>query len=252
MLIEADNLRRSYSSGETRYDALRGCSFAIAEGDFLAITGPSGSGKSTLMNILGLLDRPTEGRMSFCGRNTDGLSVKKRAEIRNREIGFVFQSYNLLQRHTAFENLELPMIYAGLGKNQRRERAKELLNMMGLSRRQASYPRQLSGGEQQRVAIARALANRPKLVLADEPTGALDSERGSQILSLFERINQAGHTIVMITHDDTVAAKSKRILRLHDGQITEDTTPAEISSSRPVEATQPLTTKTVFARGAGF
>lgn len=240
MLVEVNNLRRSYDSGETRYDALRGCSFTIAEGDFVAITGPSGSGKSTLMNILGLLDRPTEGHLLFCGKNADGLSVKKRAEIRNREIGFVFQSYNLLQRHTAFENVELPMIYAGLEKQQRRERVTDLLTKMGLSGHQSNYPRQLSGGEQQRVAIARALANRPKLILADEPTGALDSERGNQILSLFEQINQAGHTVVIITHDETVAAKSKRILRLRDGQIEKETSPVELDLSRSEKPLAPL------------
>ncbi|WP_282121223.1 ABC transporter ATP-binding protein [Ruegeria atlantica] len=239
MLVQAYNILRSYNSGEARQDALKGCSFSIDDGDFVAITGPSGSGKSTLMNILGLLDRPTEGQMSFCGKNVDELSVRKRAEIRNKEIGFVFQSYNLLQRHTAFENVELPMVYAGIGKNERRKRVFELLDTMDLKARHSNYPRELSGGEQQRVAIARALANHPKLVLADEPTGALDSERGNQILSLFQKINQGGHTVVIITHDDAIAARAKRILRLRDGQIIEDFRPNGADELDPLKPLAP-------------
>lgn len=222
MLIQADNIWRGYQSGAARLDALKDCSFTIEDGDFVAITGPSGSGKTTLMNILGLLDRPSGGVLRVDGQNTGKLSANARARLRNTGFGFVFQSYNLLPRLTALENIELPMIYAGVAAAARRARALALLEETGLQDRMAHFPHQLSGGEQQRIAIARALANRPRMLLADEPTGALDSRKGRQILASFQRINAAGQTVAMITHDETVAQHAKRVLRMKDGRITAD------------------------------
>ncbi|KIC15667.1 ABC transporter [Leisingera sp. ANG-DT] len=222
MLIEAENICRSYQNGDTRIEAVKNCSFTIREGEFLAITGPSGSGKSTLMSILGLLERPTSGAFRVSGQNTEGMAADTRAGLRNRTFGFVFQSYNLLPRLTAQENVELPMTYAGVRAAKRRERARDLLQKVGLENRRAHFPNQLSGGEQQRIAIARALANSPRLILADEPTGALDSEKGLQILGLFHELNQAGSTIAVITHDEDVACHTGRILRMKDGRIKSD------------------------------
>lgn len=222
MLLEADTISRSYNSGTARVEALKPCSLCIVEGEFVAIMGPSGSGKTTMMNILGLLDRPTRGALHVLGRHADTLSDAARAKIRNRDFGFVFQSYNLLARHTAFENVELPMIYAGVGRRERRIRVLEVLEEVGLSARQDHLPHQLSGGEQQRVAIARALVNGPSLILADEPTGALDTERGGRVLAMFQAINDAGRAIILITHDERVARHARRILRVRDGVILSD------------------------------
>ncbi|MBY6138505.1 ABC transporter ATP-binding protein [Leisingera daeponensis] len=222
MLIEAENICRSYRNGGSRIEAVKDCSFSVREGEFLAITGPSGSGKSTLMSILGLLERQTSGKFRIGGQDTGHMSADIRAGLRNQILGFVFQSYNLLPRLTAQENIELPMTYAGVRAATRRTRAVELLRKVGLEERQAHFPNQLSGGEQQRIAIARALANSPQLILADEPTGALDSEKGAQILDLFQEINKAGRTIVVITHDEDVACRADRILRMKDGCIIED------------------------------
>lgn len=222
MLIEADTISRSYNSGTARVEALKPCSLRIAQGEFLAIMGPSGSGKTTLMNILGLLDRPSKGALHVLGRRADTLTDAARARIRNRDFGFVFQSYNLLARHTAFENVELPMIYAGVRQRERRIRALEALEEVDLVAREGHLPHQLSGGEQQRVAIARALVNKPSLILADEPTGALDTEKGCQVLAMFQAINNAGRAIVLITHDERVARHTRRILRVQDGVILSD------------------------------
>lgn len=222
MLIQAENIVRSYNSGNARIDALKGCSLSIKKGEFVAIKGPSGSGKTTLMNILGLLDRPNSGSLKIQGRNTQTLPETARAEIRNLDIGFVFQSYNLLPRHTAFENVELPMIYAGIRTSERRKLTLKLLEDHGLVARSRHLPHQLSGGEQQRVAVARALSNRPKLVLADEPTGALDSKKGLRMLALFQEINAAGCAVVVITHDEKVASHAQRMLRMKDGEIVSD------------------------------
>ena len=222
MLVIAEGLSRSYSSGATRIDALKNCSFTIATGEFVAITGASGSGKTTLMNVLGLLDRPDAGSLALGGQRTEDLSAAQKARFRNREIGFVFQSYNLLPRHSAVENIELPMIYAGVRSSERRRRALRALEEVGLENRGGHMPHQLSGGEQQRVAVARALVNEPKLVLADEPTGALDSQKGQRVLELFQQVNSAGRAIVMITHDATVARHAKRIMQMKDGKILLD------------------------------
>ncbi|WP_082020584.1 ABC transporter ATP-binding protein [Leisingera sp. ANG-M1] len=222
MLIEARKICRSYRTGTSRVEAVRSCSFSLAAGEFLAITGPSGSGKSTLMSILGLLERPASGSLWFRGKDTGEMSAGIRARLRNQELGFVFQSYNLLPRLTALENVELPMIYAGMRAAKRKSRARALLRKTGLEDRRNHFPNQLSGGEQQRIAIARALANDPGLILADEPTGALDSGKGRQILALFQEINAEGRSIAVITHDEDVARRADRILRMKDGEIIGD------------------------------
>lgn len=222
MLIEARKICRSYRTGTSRVEAVRSCSFSLAAGEFLAITGPSGSGKSTLMSILGLLERPSSGALWFRGKDTGEMPAGVRARLRNQELGFVFQSYNLLPRLTALENVELPMIYAGMRTAKRKSRALALLRKTGLEDRRNHFPNQLSGGEQQRIAIARALANDPGLILADEPTGALDSGKGRQILALFQEINAEGRSIAVITHDEDVARRADRILRMKDGEIIGD------------------------------
>jgi putative ABC transport system ATP-binding protein len=242
MLIQAENIMRSYNSGDARIDALKGCSLSIKTGEFLAITGPSGSGKTTLMNILGLLDRPNSGSLKFQGRNTEGLSETARAKIRNLDIGFIFQSYNLLPRHTAFENVELPMVYAGTRASERRKRALKLLEDIGLATRSGHLPHELSGGEQQRVAVARALANHPNLVLADEPTGALDSKKGLRMLALFQEVNAAGCAVVVITHDEKVARHAQRILRMSDGEIVSDETVQDRTLADETIASRPSAT----------
>jgi len=216
MLLRAARLTRIYQQGETNVAALRDVSFEIASGEFVAVRGPSGSGKSTLMNLIGLLDRPTS------GEPVSVLSSDRLAALRNRRIGFVFQSYNLLSRHTTLENVELPLIYSGMKKRRRRKEAELALAAVGLSDRSGHWPSQLSGGEQQRVAIARALVGRPSLVLADEPTGALDRKTGREILNLFTDLNRAGHTILLITHDEEVAREASRILILRDGRLIAD------------------------------
>ncbi|WP_264211459.1 ABC transporter ATP-binding protein [Leisingera thetidis] len=241
MFVEAVNICRSYQSGKSRIDAVKNCSFSIAEGEFLAITGPSGSGKSTLMAILGLLERPSSGAFRVFGRNTETMPADTRAKLRNREFGFVFQSYNLLPRLTALENVELPMVYAGVRAGRRRKRALELLDTVGLADRGTHFPNQLSGGEQQRIAIVRALANGPRLILADEPTGALDSEKGLQVLSLFQEINQTGRTVAVITHDEDIARRANRILRMKDGRIIADERVAHpLTRTEASTAAQPL------------
>jgi putative ABC transport system ATP-binding protein len=221
-LIEAQALVKLYRMGDETVHALDGVNFTIARGEYCAVVGPSGSGKSTLMNIIGGLDTPTSGRITIADNDIGAMSGDDLAVFRNQTIGFVFQSFNLLPRLTALENVELPMIYGGIVPNERRERAAELLARVGLGARMGHKPTQLSGGQQQRVAIARALAGRPSLILADEPTGALDTNTGVEIMALFRELNAEGATIVIVTHDHEVAAQTRRTIEMRDGHIVAD------------------------------
>jgi putative ABC transport system ATP-binding protein len=221
-MIEIRDLKKIYVMGEEEVPALAGVSLGISRGEYVAVIGPSGSGKSTLMNILGGLDRPTEGSYSFEGEDVGHFSDDELADFRRRRIGFVFQSFQLLPRLTALQNVELPMIYAGLGRSVRRARAVELLERVGLGSRMGHKPTQLSGGQQQRVAIARSLANRPDLLLADEPTGALDTHTGEEVLKLFGELNADGLTLAIVTHDPEVAEQARRRVSFRDGHIVTD------------------------------
>ena len=221
-LVLANGLNKGYQMGGTTVQALSNVSLRIARGEFLGVVGRSGSGKSTLMSILGLLDRPDSGRYVLNGREVAELEEDARASIRNREIGFVFQAATLLPRSTALENVEMPLAYARVGDSERRRRAHAALDRVGLSYRAQHWPSQLSGGEQQRVAIARALVNDPVLILADEPTGALDSKTADSVLSLFEELNKDGRTIVVVTHAPDVAERAQRCITISDGQIIKD------------------------------
>lgn len=221
-LIEARGLTKVYAMGGQTVHALRGVSLDIEEGEFVAIMGASGSGKSTLMNILGCLDQPTEGSLRLAGEPVEGMQPDQLASIRNRRIGFVFQQFNLLPRTSALENVELPMVYAGVRAPERRTRALESLAKVGLAERANHTPAELSGGQQQRVAIARALVNNPQLILADEPTGALDSQTSEEIMRLLAELNAQGMTVVMVTHEHDIAAWARRRVVFRDGRIVED------------------------------
>ena len=221
-MIQIEDLTKTYVMGEETVTALDEVSLSIFRGESIAIIGPSGSGKSTLMNILGGLDRPTRGRYRFEGDEVAHFSDDQLADFRNRRIGFVFQSFQLLPRLSALQNVELPMVYSGATPRARRERAAELLERVGLGSRMGHRPNQLSGGQQQRVAIARSLANQPDLLLADEPTGALDSATGIEVLALFQKLNLEGLTVVIVTHDRGVADAARRRIAFRDGRVTED------------------------------
>ncbi|MEO6874477.1 MAG: ABC transporter ATP-binding protein [Opitutaceae bacterium] len=222
LVIDIEEVTKLYTMGEEIIHALRGVSLKIHRNEYLAIMGPSGSGKSTLMNMLGCLDTPTAGRYEFNGRNVASMEDDELADIRNREIGFVFQTFNLLPRSTALANVELPLIYAGIGPGQRRAQAEETLRSVGLGERMGHKPNELSGGQRQRVAIARALVNHPSIILADEPTGNLDSKTGVEIMALFETLYELGNTIIVVTHEEDIARHARRIVRLRDGLIESD------------------------------
>ena len=223
-VIRIEDLVRVYQMGEVQVRALDGVSLQIRPGEFVAVMGPSGSGKSTFMNIVGCLDRPTAGRYFLDGIDVSGLDRDERAEIRNGKIGFVFQSFNLLARTSAVENVELPLIYSADGhtSKQRRELARKCLEIVGLAGREDHMPSQLSGGQQQRVAIARALINEPKLILADEPTGNLDTKTSEEVMAVFQHLNEQGKTVVLITHEPDIAEYAKRIVVFRDGKLVED------------------------------
>jgi putative ABC transport system ATP-binding protein len=225
LAIEARGIAKVYGTGGVAVRALDGVDLRVEAGEFLALIGPSGSGKSTLMAILGCLDRPSEGSYRLHGEAVEALPGRALARIRNTRIGFVFQAYNLLPRASVLRNVELPMLYRGTARPERRRRALELLEQVGLADQADKLPGQMSGGQKQRVAIARALANRPSILLADEPTGALDSHTGGEILALFQALNQEGHTVLLVTHDPGVAARARRQVELRDGRIARDTGP---------------------------
>ena len=227
MILELHNIYKTYIQGKMEVPVLKDISLSVDEGEYVAIMGPSGSGKTTLMNIIGCLDLPTSGTYALAGENIIGNSESKLSEIRLNSIGFVFQSFHLLPRQSAAENVALPLLYAGVPKKERRVRAVRALERVGLGDRVDFKPNQLSGGQCQRVAIARAIVNNPKILLADEPTGALDSQSGAQIMELFQTLNDEGVTVVMITHDIDVANHAKRVLHIRDGQFAEQYIPEE-------------------------
>ncbi len=239
-VIRVRDVHKYYELGETRVHALRGVSLDIGRGEFLAIMGASGSGKSTFMNIVGCLDRPTSGQYILDETDVAGLSKEQLAAIRNRKIGFVFQGFNLLSRTTALENVELPTLYARIPKEDRQKRAVEALELVGLGDRVHHYPSQLSGGQQQRVAIARALVNKPAILLADEPTGNLDSRTSVEIMDIFQKLNAEGLTIMMVTHEHDIAEFAKRNIVFRDGKICRDELLANSPSAAEVLKTMPI------------
>lgn len=222
-VIEIREMSKLYHMGSETVHALRGVAVDIAANEYLAIMGPSGSGKSTLMNMIGCLDTPTSGSYNFNGREVASMTDNELAEIRNREIGFVFQTFNLLPRSNALHNVELPLIYSGMRRHERLERAEEALDAVGLTDRKHHKPNELSGGQRQRVAIARALVTRPSIILADEPTGNLDSKTGVEIMALFDRLHEQGNTIILVTHEENIASHAHRTIRLLDGLVESDT-----------------------------
>lgn len=221
-VIDLKNITRHFKIGDVEVQALRGITLTIQKGEYVALMGPSGSGKSTLMNLLGCLDTPTSGTYLLNNRDVSNLSDNELAEIRNKEIGFVFQTFNLLARSTALENVSLPLVYAGYSKKERREKAEATLASVSLADRMDHKPNELSGGQRQRVAIARALINNPSMILADEPTGNLDSKTSYEIMELIEQIHQQGNTVVVVTHEEDIARRAKRIIRMRDGLIESD------------------------------
>lgn len=230
VLIDIKNEYKIYIMGTEQVYANDNINLRINKGEFVAIVGKSGSGKSTLMNIIGALDKPTSGKYYLNGRDTSTMTDDELADIRNKTIGFIFQQYNLLPKLSLLENVELPLLYAGVKQIDRRKRALESLGRVGLKEKYNQYPNQLSGGQQQRVSIARALAGNPSLLLADEPTGALDSKTSREVLNFLKQLNEEGNTIVMITHDNSIAAEAKRVVRIHDGKIIFDGTAEEYAT----------------------
>lgn len=236
LVIKIRNITRDFPLGNEIVKVLKGIDLDIERGEYVALMGPSGSGKSTLMNLLGCLDTPTSGSYDLNGHNVSHMTDDQLAEIRNKEIGFVFQTFNLLPRTTALENVALPMIYAGASKTERTERAKQVLTDVGLADRMDHKPNQLSGGQRQRVAVGRALVNKPSIILADEPTGNLDSKTSLEIMNLFNDIHKAGNTVILVTHEEEIAENAHRIIRLRDGMIESDTK-KEIASTSTSSAT---------------
>ncbi|MFZ1291679.1 MAG: ABC transporter ATP-binding protein [Melioribacteraceae bacterium] len=235
-IITIQHIAKIYQVGSEEVHALRDVSLNIDKNEYVAIMGPSGSGKSTLMNILGCLDTPTKGLYTFTGKNVSDMNDNELASIRNKEIGFVFQTFNLLPRSNALHNVELPLIYAGIGREERRERAKEALIKVNLEDRMDHRPNELSGGQRQRVAVARALVTNPSIILADEPTGNLDTKTGEDIMALFENLYKLGNTIILVTHEEYIAEHARRIIRLRDGLVEKD----EILNNRRVAQPQQL------------
>jgi putative ABC transport system ATP-binding protein len=226
-IIRFTDVHKVYDAGENSVHALRGLDFDVDPGEFIAIMGPSGSGKSTLMHIVGCLDVPTQGEYILAGTPVSQMTSRELARIRNKRVGFVFQTFNLLPRASIQRNVELPMLYAGLGRTERREKAVQALQRVGLADRAKHVPSQLSGGQRQRVAIARALVNEPAIVLADEPTGNLDRKTGQEILGIFDELHEQGHTVILVTHDNEVAARAHRVIRIVDGLIESGAAPVE-------------------------
>lgn len=224
-LIEFKDVYKIYQMGEEAVHAIDGVSLTVYKGEFLAIVGQSGSGKSTCMNIIGCLDVPTSGQYFLDGKDVSGMKDDELAEIRNKKLGFIFQQYNLIPKLTVRQNVELPLLYAGLSEKEQTARAMESLERVGLTDKSKNYPSQLSGGQQQRVSIARALAGNPSIILADEPTGALDSKTGKEVLEFLKKLHKEGNTIVLITHDNTIAAQAERVVKIHDGKIIYDGEP---------------------------